>query len=292
MIRSFSLFRTLQWRVVGFSATPSRPLYHSDVSGKQKQFLLAFSSSSSQILNKPSSFQPRSPFFPTSTLSNFPLLSRNIGSGGRGDGDGGDWVSGNGNGKVFVSNYYQEIGKDDMENYFKKEKIAWKHGTSDSLFVLKECPDCPDHKNHLSNLWKLNFYSSGRYFCHRCRAKGSWFDFKKKRKGLWQEISSSPLSQGYPRPYQQGRRWGNVVGQKKQEEEEIQSQPKEDLNIKSKLETAASYSSNLQNKKYSRVLDYLRHVRGLTLETLEKYQVFFLFFFFLFLFFSFLSCLE
>ena len=34
-------------------------------------------------------------------------------------------------------------------------------------------------------MWKLNIkVDSGCYFCHRCGAKGSWYDFKKKFGGV------------------------------------------------------------------------------------------------------------
>ena len=48
--------------------------------------------------------------------------------------------------------------------------------------VLRECPLCvkPTH-DKADNLWKCYICSStGAYFCHRCGASGSWFDWKLK----------------------------------------------------------------------------------------------------------------
>lgn len=48
--------------------------------------------------------------------------------------------------------------------------------------MIRECPFCTKPtRGQLSNLYKLYIESStGAYFCHRCGASGSWYDFKAK----------------------------------------------------------------------------------------------------------------
>jgi len=48
--------------------------------------------------------------------------------------------------------------------------------------ILRECPFCSKPTNDKpDNLFKLYIQiGGGAYFCHRCGAKGSWFDFTKK----------------------------------------------------------------------------------------------------------------
>eukprot|EP00612_Vaucheria_litorea_P001307 CAMPEP_0171457412 /NCGR_PEP_ID=MMETSP0945-20130129/3508_1 /TAXON_ID=109269 /ORGANISM="Vaucheria litorea, Strain CCMP2940" /LENGTH=574 /DNA_ID=CAMNT_0011983029 /DNA_START=203 /DNA_END=1924 /DNA_ORIENTATION=- len=46
---------------------------------------------------------------------------------------------------------------------------------------MKHCPFCHDTKGKLDNLWKLYIgIEGGAFYCHRCEAQGSWYDFKRK----------------------------------------------------------------------------------------------------------------
>ncbi|MDP2436287.1 MAG: hypothetical protein Q8P67_11125, partial [archaeon] len=104
-------------------------------------------------------------------------------------GGGGGGPMRSGGGEVFVSQYWTGANAEEMEAYFHKHHMVFR--TSGEEYVLRDCPHCHETHGKPDNLWKLYFSrSSGVFFCHRCAAKGSWFDFKAKR------TSSSPRSSG------------------------------------------------------------------------------------------------
>ena len=57
---------------------------------------------------------------------------------------------------------------------------------TNSHVILKECPFCSKPTNNKSdNLYKIYIaIGGGAYFCHRCGAKGSWYDFKSEVGGF------------------------------------------------------------------------------------------------------------
>ena len=67
-----------------------------------------------------------------------------------------------------------------MIEYMKRKGLVFRSVGEEH--IVRECPFCPrPHRNQADNLWKLYVKQvDGAFFCHRCGAKGSWFDFKKK----------------------------------------------------------------------------------------------------------------
>ena len=102
----------------------------------------------------------------------------------------------------------------------------------------------------------------GAYFCHRCGAKGSWFDFKSNFGGF--EIVSNVRQQRVPSI--------SVMGAK--------SSPDTPLNSSSPMPNerlAATYMSSLLDNNTDSsamtALDYLVNVRGIKKSVLRKYGV-------------------
>ena len=86
--------------------------------------------------------------------------------------------NGDSNNGTFVSSYY-EVSDSDIVNALKRKNINSK--TTGDHIVACNCPFCSPTKGKIDNLWKLYIKrGDGAYFCHRCGAKGSWFDFKSK----------------------------------------------------------------------------------------------------------------
>lgn len=62
--------------------------------------------------------------------------------------------------------------------YLNRKKLEFKE--LDNRLCVRECPFCHETYNKPDNLFKLYvFKNNGGYFCHRCKAKGSWFDLKR-----------------------------------------------------------------------------------------------------------------
>lgn len=83
---------------------------------------------------------------------------------------------------VEQSKYFRP--KDSVEDFIKMHHFDYK--MSNEHYKLKICPFCKKpHNNDGSNLYVLNVHkNSGVFFCFRCNAKGSWFDFKKSVLGI------------------------------------------------------------------------------------------------------------
>ena len=88
---------------------------------------------------------------------------------------------------VFVSRHNQSLPVtpkliiEHCENV-KLVRSSQDYRTTATHVILKECPFCrkPTHDKP-DNLYKLYLHSTtGAYFCHRCGAGGSWFDWKLK----------------------------------------------------------------------------------------------------------------
>jgi len=109
---------------------------------------------------------------------------------------------------TFVSQHYR-LDEAAMKGYLERKKLVYKVGppqravcqttrcgstqdwahtvvcvsqTTDSHFVVKECPLCPKPTyGRADNQWKLYIKrGDGAHYCHRCGSKGSWFDLKRK----------------------------------------------------------------------------------------------------------------
>ena len=131
--------------------------------------------------------------------------------------------------------------------------------------IIKECPFC--HKptgGKADNQYKLYVsMGGGQFFCHRCGAKGSWYDFKMRLGGfevvgLDQEFRRGMI--GAKATTTTSRRWTNdATAPLPMPSEKLQG-----CNISSLLDFPETTNE---------VLDYLVNVRGLEKTTLRKYGV-------------------
>jgi len=77
------------------------------------------------------------------------------------------------------NNKFNEARTAEILDLLRHHKLEYKE--RDENFTIKYCPFClKPHKEKTDNLYKLNVHkTSGCYFCFRCSAKGSWYDFKR-----------------------------------------------------------------------------------------------------------------
>ena len=87
---------------------------------------------------------------------------------------------------IFVSRHNQStfsLSSRDILDYCQSHlgnDVVTTARTTSSHVILQECPFCPKPTlDKADNLYKLYIQiGGGAYFCHRCGAKGSWFDWK------------------------------------------------------------------------------------------------------------------
>jgi len=106
------------------------------------------------------------------------------------------------NGDSYVSRYNTlQVREDDIFEFLNRKKLEYYE--SGGEIILKYCPNCHDHKNSPDNLNKLYVSKeNGTFFCHRCRSKGSWFDFKRDHGAGRNDIG--PVMQVKEKPKDQG----------------------------------------------------------------------------------------
>jgi len=210
--------------------------------------------------------------------------------------------------KVFVSKHNQSlnVAASQITEYCSH------HGISSDSFrkttshvVLKECPFCPKpHQGKADNLFKIYIkIGGGAYFCHRCGAKGSWYDFKMKLGGF--EVVDMRSGQGSATrtPVSSRTRGGLMPADFKsvggrQSNQNISSMGNGSNATSSRFENTtgainnskclpmpsqrlqAAYITNLMDNKRNNdaenagyALKYLTETRGLTKQTLRKYGV-------------------
>ena len=165
---------------------------------------------------------------------------------------------------TFVSKYNTSIVSDtEIQAVCENNGIdASQSRKTNGHVVLKECPFCSKPtKGKADNFYKMYIkIGGGAYFCHRCGASGSWYDFKRKLGGF--EISGTDQMVGSPT----GRSVGNVGRNGGTDSVSCLPMPPERLN--------ACYVTNLLDQQpQNEVLDYLINTRGLTKATLRKYGV-------------------
>lgn len=79
---------------------------------------------------------------------------------------------------TYVSGYFQ-LNEGEVEKYL--DRHAFIHRCTREHAIVEECPFCPPTKSNPDNLNKLYILrESGAFLCHRCKSKGSWFDFRKQ----------------------------------------------------------------------------------------------------------------
>jgi len=150
--------------------------------------------------------------------------------------------------------------------------------TSPSHVILRECPFCPKpHNNKVDNMYKIYVkIGGGAFFCHRCGAKGSWYDFKMKVGGYevhdsGNQSSNQPTfssSQNHSSTHQSNNdTYGNGNTNS--------NNSTHNLPIPSTRLNALCISNLLDqpSKHGDRALEYLTKVRGLEKKTLRKYGV-------------------
>jgi len=143
--------------------------------------------------------------------------------------------------------------------------------------ILKECPFCEKPTNDKAdNHYKLYIsVGGGAYFCHRCGAKGSWYDFKMKLGG-YQVVGigqdPSPNPQAASRKSSSRTSTGRASNSSRQRQGNAAAATSA-LPIPSQRLAACYISSLVDEPESNQVLDYLIHVRGLLKRTLRKYGV-------------------
>ena len=161
-----------------------------------------------------------------------------------------------------------------------------------SHVVLRICPFCPKpHNDKLDNMFKLFIkLGDGAFFCHRCNASGSWYDFKRRIAGY--DVLDTNTGQNTQTL---------VTSSASTNRRTASTSVSEGVNVNVNMNAhvplsrstsktspmphpylAVTYISNLLNRSSttpssdpsaSNVLHYLTHVRGLHRSTLMKYGV-------------------
>lgn len=198
---------------------------------------------------------------------------------------------------VFVSKHNQSlnVSSHDIIEYSQAHGVSTHDArTTSSHVIFKECPFCSKPtRNKADNLYKLYVQiGGGAYFCHRCGAHGSWFDYKIQLGG-GQYAGSLNLGSSH------SRGTSSMVGVQKMKTGSHGRGPVSNPSSGSSMRRAsvesvrqvpplpmpprrlqALYSNNLFSDKESEktdgklsVLDYLTQTRGLTASTLRKYGV-------------------
>ena len=193
--------------------------------------------------------------------------------------------------KVFVSRYNTtlNLSHEDIMNYVNQQMP---HLTSSDFVirgqhvVMKVCPFCVASKpnsdyDDQTNQCKLHILQgNGVYMCHRCDARGSWYDLKKELGGFAVEgVKESAASgsgggvgsHGSPA----GNNGGGSAGRHRaaaaaaKKAEEPLAMPPRQLNS---VHAAALFSPNPDGSE-NEALRYLTETRGLTRPVLRKYGV-------------------
>ena len=181
--------------------------------------------------------------------------------------------NGDSNNGTFVSSYY-EVSDSDIVNALKRKNINSK--TTGDHIVACNCPFCSPTKGKIDNLWKLYIKrGDGAYFCHRCGAKGSWFDFKSKIGMHNSGAGGNNRSQYGNNKYKSS---GSRSGNNSADHTQLFSGPNVPLMDQQKKlpnqEEVSQYTIDLIEKNaYPQVLEYLTKNRGITAEVLREYCV-------------------
>mmetsp|Transcript_54479 Transcript_54479/g.108145 ORF Transcript_54479/g.108145 Transcript_54479/m.108145 type:complete len:767 (+) Transcript_54479:17-2317(+) len=157
-------------------------------------------------------------------------------------------------------------------------------------FNVKDCSALPKGlclkptgTDESDNQWKVFILSgkdgaggAGTYFCHRCRAKGSWYDLKKlgnsgkKMEGVGEKASNGVITRGLEAAdrSRSQRNYGAVEGRER---------AKPMLRLPDQA-LVARYQISLQSNpgrsaEVDQIMQYLTKERGLSLEVLLRYGV-------------------
>lgn len=105
---------------------------------------------------------------------------------------------------TFVSSHNNSITASIVAEYLTTNNLFYKElgnnaQTGGQQFAIRECPFCDKPTNgKRDNEYKLYVRHDGVFFCHRCAAKGSWYDFKQRLRSF--SLANSPVAGSAPPP--------------------------------------------------------------------------------------------
>lgn len=157
------------------------------------------------------------------------------------------------NQSTFVSDHFS-LNRGDVERYLTRHGLKYRR-TSEHA-VVEVCPFCHPTNGKSDNLYKLYILlDTGVFCCHRCAAKGKWFDFRRAvgptEPGL-QTFNDSHLDVHSISNDLNGQKPVSLVLAKKESQE--------------------GYVRGLWNE-HRAALDVLKSTRALTEQVLKKYGV-------------------
>eukprot|EP00750_Incisomonas_marina_P007637 INCI15017.5.p2 GENE.INCI15017.5~~INCI15017.5.p2 ORF type:complete len:656 (+),score=82.53 INCI15017.5:118-2085(+) len=172
---------------------------------------------------------------------------------------------------TFVSSHYQ-VDEAEITAYLKRKGCVWRAAGPERLTV-KECPFCHPTRGKPDNLWKLYVRrQDGAFFCHRCGASGSWFDFKKRNgdiQGMGMGLAGAGSSSGGTGNDRQST---SSPRHQEQHQHQHQHQQRPVKMLESHKAARASWEL-LNNPENKDVVRYLTETRGLSPKVLEQYGV-------------------
>ena len=169
---------------------------------------------------------------------------------------------------TFVSSHYN-VDEADITAYLKRKNCVWR-SAGPERFVVKECLFCHPTHGKPDNQWKLYVRKQdGAFYCHRCGASGSWFDFK-KRNGDIQGAT------GMQRQHQHQQATGVGGQQTKRGTQHGGPGPTGAAAKVRVLEPNKASKASwelLNNPRHADALEYLTEERGLSREVIELFGV-------------------
>ncbi|KAL7511257.1 hypothetical protein ACHAXN_008154 [Cyclotella atomus] len=186
--------------------------------------------------------------------------------------------------KVFVSKHnHLNLSPQAITSYLSQQ---FPHLTSrdfrftNSHVILRECCFCPKPTGGKpDNEFKLYISSTGAYFCHRCGAKGSWYDLKSAVGGFSVDAPSSVSNASSSGELDKAWNWSteNNNGMKYVSSKSVgktaECLPMPPKKVVSLHSTRLFDSpSDVDSKEYA-ALQYLTETRGLEKSVLMKYGV-------------------
>ena len=156
---------------------------------------------------------------------------------------------------AFVSKHFR-LGQGEVEAFLRRHRLTFR--ISGEHAVVEVCPFCHPTHDRIDNHYKLYVWrDAGNFFCHRCQAKGSWFDLRKRLSSVdhtAEGVSLHPVSSTVGPNSSYSKNEGNISvfpSEKSQEE----------------------YEQNLESKNFRFACQHLNKVRMLSMNTLKKYGV-------------------
>ena len=79
-----------------------------------------------------------------------------------------------------MSTHYH-VDVSDVHAYLRRKGLSFRASANGAQLLIRDCPFCHPIAGKVDNQYKLTIYfPNADHFCHRCRARGSWFDLKKR----------------------------------------------------------------------------------------------------------------